>query len=472
MKNFKIIILLLVVTPILHAQKWEKVNAPYSYHYNPPLGDIHYPNITQRDNIIYAIPIITTKDYILHYSTDDGLTWLMTDTTVFHQVTGGVRSSYPEFTNTAMFNAVRGKLFRSDDKGKTWKHIDLFPIRQNLGDSALTRLSADEDNVIARTTAGAIFASTDNGDHWFKMPIPDEYTYGAIGIIGNYMIYDGKFTDGKYYETRFNKIPDIRNPIVQKLSYDFPRPYPSETDKQPGFYPCNTLSNCGSGLKCDGTGHLFLQERWNLDYPLAVFKDDNIEYFPAGGDNGIKYGRMYSTETPNALFQVLIVHRKPDSAKVFRVMRLAAPYTGEFEKWTEDLIIEKSNPDYAKIVPKTIAQTESGVLLHTSTGYYRYSQLASSAIEEENNKPIISVQPQPSKEGSTITFSSMKTGSYTITLIDPLGARIGIIENNVSLQKGQSHTKFIESNTLSSGLYTIIVQSDNVTLSAPFIVIR
>jgi len=157
-----------------------------------------------------------------------GVTDDATNATVFHTTDAGhswssaeVRESIPIMSCFLSFpnknsgwmmlipdhgmNSMPGELFRTDDAGKTWRHINsvqLFDNFERLTDADLERaqpylscggpiLFRDAKNgwlvgAFTTTTPGYLFATHDGGDHWQgqTLPLPPSLRHGRMAPVG------------------------------------------------------------------------------------------------------------------------------------------------------------------------------------------------------------------------------------------------------------------------------------------------
>lgn len=81
--------------------------------------------------------------------------------------------------NTIFVGTMRGGLFRSNDKGKSWDNV--LP----LTDTAIQKVVADQQGKIVAIAATNLYISQDNGDNWQKKPVPAQYELTDLELFPN-----------------------------------------------------------------------------------------------------------------------------------------------------------------------------------------------------------------------------------------------------------------------------------------------
>jgi hypothetical protein len=92
-----------------------------------------------------------------------------------------------------------------------------------------------------------------------------------------------------------------------------------------------------------------------------------------------------------------------------------------------------------------------------------FSTGTSGLIDMTNNKPVISLYPNPAKEETTLSFSSLLSKTKLI-VVDLQGK----VVNTIELQP-QTNTYSLNTSNLNSGIYYIIIQNDQFITTKKFI---
>ena len=83
-------------------------------------------------------------------------------------------------SNNAIFvGTMKAGLFRSTDKGKTWENV--LP----LTDTAIQKVVATQRGKLIAIAATDIYISKDNGDSWYKKPVPAQYFLTDIELLAD-----------------------------------------------------------------------------------------------------------------------------------------------------------------------------------------------------------------------------------------------------------------------------------------------
>jgi hypothetical protein len=81
------------------------------------------------------------------------------------------------------------------------------------------------------------------------------------------------------------------------------------------------------------------------------------------------------------------------------------------------------------------------------------------------------VYPNPAAGVATVQFDVVTASTATITIINMNGQNVATVANNIALQFGINEVE-INTADLASGMYMVVIQSNNSTVSVPFSVIR
>ena len=496
MKTLLLSIAALLLCSSLNAQQWEKIQYPEIYYKR----NVANPRLVVHNNIIYAISYYSSVP--LYTSKDNGSTWQMCDTNALKNLGLSSQGSLNwniisiDFTKSAVFatiskfeaNVLKNFLGRSLDNGQTWQFIDLSSISQNAIDSNIYNVTADNETVIVSTGGSFntnLFISTDEGTTWKEMGLPKNIVSanGQIALFQNSLMYNGQFYDGKElsnkgYQGRFYLIPDINNPISQKLS-DFPK-WVDYSEKKEDYAPCDRLGITGHHFTCNGD-LTYIDGRWQYRAtitpdPMYLMKD--IEYYDKPvfevywgekiiPNNYNVLGNNY--DTPGNIYYNIVVRRKSDSALVHRYVKHFYPYTDKnFTIIADDFIVQKSKNDtYSPIT----AATDNAVIIGLSKdNLYRF-QTPSVSVEEEiqyaNN--TMTLQPHPAKDQINIRFTTPQNGLYHCELHDMMGAKI-VSLGMAPLQKGQQWNLDADIHSVPNGYFRVIIKSPTQVFSVPCLI--
>ena len=76
----------------------------------------------------------------------------------------------------------------------------------------------------------------------------------------------------------------------------------------------------------------------------------------------------------------------------------------------------------------------------------------------------VTVFPNPANTGTTLSFNVTENADVKIELFDVLGNRISVLQNSASLAPG-IHTQLIDTETLTSGVYFVSIQSGETLIT-------
>jgi photosystem II stability/assembly factor-like uncharacterized protein len=126
----------------------------------------------QRSSL--APGIITNKYWGINLKKSDGTSvW----SPVFENFERpGIRSVFETAGGTIFFGTERG-LFKTDNSGKTWKHVHAGSLVGNL---------AESDGVLLATSMRRIIRSTDNGDNWAVVISDSSLAFDVKQIKGGF----------------------------------------------------------------------------------------------------------------------------------------------------------------------------------------------------------------------------------------------------------------------------------------------
>ncbi len=487
MKTLLLSIAALLLCSSLYAQQWEKIQYPEIY-YTSKIPSLNKPRLIVHNNIIYALP---TQSLPLYTSKDNGSTWQMCDTNALRNLGllhNGSLDWYIgsiDFTKSAAFamistntsNISGNFLARSLDNGQTWQFIDLSSISQNAIDSNVYNVTADNETVIVSTGGSGntnLFISRDEGTTWKEMGLPKNIVSpnGNIALFQNSLMYDGQFYDGKElsnkgYQGRFYLIPDINNPISQKLSK-----FPTEVDyadKDEDYLTCDRLGVTGDFFTCDDY-LAYINNTWGYKSSLLPFTPElmkDIDYDISRPYEVRGFGSYY--DTPGVLYFTLIVRRLSDSATVNRYVKLSYPYNGKFEKISDDIIVTKESKK-PRILPLNAITDNATFVRNDLRELYRF-QKSSVSVEEEiqyaNN--TMTLQPHPAKDQINIRFTTPQNGLYHCELHDMMGAKI-VSLGMAPLQQGQQWNLDADIHSVPNGYYRVIIKSPTQVFSLPCLI--
>jgi Tectonin domain len=89
---------------------------------------------------------------------------------------------HPKYNNVILVTSESGGLFRSENGGKTWTHVDSLPVVYTnavafVNDSNFVILTASEDS--SDSNRGGIWRSSDGGTTWMQIPSPSPPPWAA-----------------------------------------------------------------------------------------------------------------------------------------------------------------------------------------------------------------------------------------------------------------------------------------------------
>ncbi|MDD5363426.1 MAG: T9SS type A sorting domain-containing protein [Ignavibacteria bacterium] len=174
-------------------------------------------------NVIYFVQSSTHSRpwRSLFASYDKGITW----TEVFSSFQYALINSVAA-TGNLVFLGNEDGVYRSTDKGATWKKSNLY-----MKDSAVTSIYYYNNLVVAGTSSGNIYKSSDNGNTWnsFNTGLTNNVPVNCLGSNGKY-VFAGSIHNSIWRNNSITDSPDMVseeniNPEKYTLLQNYPNPF-------------------------------------------------------------------------------------------------------------------------------------------------------------------------------------------------------------------------------------------------------
>lgn len=153
---------------------WEEISPVRRFHEEPPFI------VTRNGTVLIGEKFASTG---IERSIDSGRTWMLSS------VNAGAVNGFCETPNGAVFAAMHGAIFKSDDDGLTWTETC-----QGLARRSISHLFTDAaGNIWAGTELGGLYRSTDDGRSWTRS------TSGLLDIRRGFSLTPGHVLTGTGY---------------------------------------------------------------------------------------------------------------------------------------------------------------------------------------------------------------------------------------------------------------------------------
>src|SRR6478609_4298618 len=183
----------------------------------------------RRDGALYAVLKHGHFGSKLHRSDDDGRTWVELPAPAFAAEAAGAPALFQVWTletggadekGTLWAGALPAGLFRSDDRGESWRQISALwnvPEREKwfgggYDDAGIHSISPDprdSGRVVVAISCGGVWDTHDAGTNWFVPAVKDEMRLPRDGALAVTRTQDG----GKTWQS-------FRQGLPQQDAYD------------------------------------------------------------------------------------------------------------------------------------------------------------------------------------------------------------------------------------------------------------
>ncbi len=363
--------------------------------------------------------LVATEQNGAFRSEDAGANWTPSDLRVIDVLSLGILGSQ------VFAGSTFGKLYRSDDDGRTWIRIDRGPGDAWVAEP-VSSIVVGDGTIYAGSVGDGVLKSDDGGESWQSAGLPDEGVL-SMTAANNGTVWAGTF-DGLF----------------------------RTTDRGESWSSQNT-----------GLASLFVR---------ALFADRDVTLRAGTADGVYRLGPGTDSWEPDGLqgTTVTSITRGANGA-----LYVGTYGSGVFERAGETSGWQERNEGLANLQVLSI-EYASGILdgdaLLASTdgdGVYVMLLPAVSVEEQPTFQPLIVLEqnyPNPLTASTTITFSLPTTADASLRIFDLLGREVATLVSG-RLPSGH-HTAEWESGGVAAGTYFYSLDVGGVRRTRPMMITR